>query len=86
MKMVEAFILIRVKPGSEIVVRDELENLLKSEEIYMLYGEWDFLVKVKESNLKRLKDFVVSKIRTIEGVLDTSTLIVAEGLEEDTEY
>jgi len=84
--MVEAFILIRVKPGSEIVVRDELENLLKSEEIYMLYGEWDFLVKVKESNLKRLKDFVVSKIRTIEGVLDTSTLIVAEGLEEDTEY
>jgi len=84
--MVEAFILIRVKPGSEIMVRDELENLLKSEEIYMLYGEWDFLVKVKESNLKRLKDFVVSKIRTIEGVLDTSTLIVAEGLEEDTEY
>jgi len=84
--MVEAFVLVRVKPGSEIIVRDELESLSQNKEVYMLYGEWDFLVKVKENNLKKLKDFIVSKIRTIEGVLDTSTLIVAEGLEDEGEY
>ena len=81
--MIEAFVLVRVRPGNEIIVRDELENLKQNQEIYMLYGEWDFLVKVKEENLKKLKDFIVSKIRTIEGVLDTSTLIVAETLEEE---
>jgi DNA-binding Lrp family transcriptional regulator len=83
--MVEAFVLVRVKPGTEIIVRDELESLAQNKEIYMLYGEWDFLVKVREKSLKKLKDFIVTKIRPIDGVLDTSTLIVAEGLEEEQE-
>jgi hypothetical protein len=44
--MIEAFILLRVKPGTEILVRDELNNFKEVVEINMLYGEWDFIIKV----------------------------------------
>jgi len=76
--MIEAFILLRVKPGTEILVRDELSNFKEIVEINMLYGEWDFIVKVIASDLKQLRDFVIKNIRNIKGVLDTSTLISAE--------
>jgi len=76
--MIEAFILLRVKPGTEILVRDELNNFKEVVEINMLYGEWDFIVKVVANDLKQLKDFVIKNIRNIKGVLDTSTLISAE--------
>ncbi|MEO2154406.1 MAG: Lrp/AsnC ligand binding domain-containing protein [Nanoarchaeota archaeon] len=80
--MIEAFVLVRVKPGSEIIVRDELEELAKDSELYMLYGEWDFLVKVEGKTLADLREFIIRKIRSLEGVTDTATLIVAESIEE----
>jgi len=80
--MVEAFVLVRVKPGTEIIVRDELESYSNNKEVYMLYGEWDFLVKVRGKDLASLRDFIVKNIRSIEGVTDTATLIVAESIED----
>jgi DNA-binding Lrp family transcriptional regulator len=81
--MIEAFVLVRVKPGSEIIVRDELEKLAKDKELYMLYGMWDFLVKVEEKTLESLRKCIIKNIRSIEGVTDTVTLIVAESISDN---
>ncbi len=76
--MIEAYILLQIKPGMEILVRDEILSLKEVKEISRLYGEWDMIAKVVVNDLKELKEFVFKKVRTIKGVLDTSTLICAD--------
>jgi len=46
------------------------------EEVDILTGEWDLLVRVKVDNLRELAHFVVNKLRRISGVEKTITSIV----------
>jgi DNA-binding Lrp family transcriptional regulator len=77
--MVRAFILIRSDAGSE---RELFENMSDLDEVIdadLTYGEWDIIVKVElEGDVTALKEFVLSKIRLLDGVKQTSTLIVAD--------
>ena len=47
-------------------------------ETYALYGEYDLIAKIVADNTSILTSVIVDKLRTIEGIKDTKTLIGVE--------
>ena len=72
--MITSFILIRNKPGKEYSILRKLENIIEINEIYPIFGEYDFLVKIKVKNIEILGEILIKKIRIIDGIIDTITL------------
>lgn len=75
--MVIAYILITSKSGAEKNVAEALMLQDGIEEADVLYGEYDIIAKVKVEDVSQLSDFIMEKVRSIDGVQRTSTLIVA---------
>jgi len=77
--MIEAYILINVKPGKEKdlvdYVKREIGNNLISSDI--VYGEYDVIIKVRVESFNELRNVVVEKIRKLDYVERTITLIIA---------
>ena len=71
-----AYILINVEPGSEDKVLKELRKMNNVEEAYVSYGVYDLVIRVKADNMEELKTSVTHRIRTIEQVRSTLTLIL----------
>lgn len=68
------FVLVRVSPKHEKDVFNKLSKLLEVIEIHSLFGEYDLLAKVESVGYESIGEIVVSKIRTIDGIIDTQTL------------
>lgn len=76
--MVVAFILCVTHAGKENAVMEKLLELKEVAEAHVVYGEYDVIAKVKLDDLKRLDTFVVDKIRSIDDIEVTSTMISSE--------
>lgn len=72
--MITGFVLIKNKPGKEYSILRKLENIVEINEIYPIFGEYDFLVKLKAENLNLIAEVLLKKIRIIDGIIDTITL------------
>jgi len=73
--MTVGFILITISPGHEDEVSKQLSKEKKVVEIDPLVGEYDIIVKVKGNSREEIGEFVIGKVRTIKGVIDTKTLL-----------
>lgn len=69
------FALIKNKPGSEFWVYSRLLNEPEIKEVYPIFGEYSFLVKIEAKDVETIGNVVINKIRYINGVLDTVTLL-----------
>lgn len=78
--MVAAVCMINVELGKEVKVRRDLSMFEGVKELLHLFGEYDFLVIIKANDLRQV-NYVVDKIREIDGVSATKTIIGAEGAE-----
>ncbi|MFW5865677.1 MAG: Lrp/AsnC family transcriptional regulator [Nanoarchaeota archaeon] len=74
----QAFILINTERGKEQDIYDSIMGLEQVSGAYMIFGEWDILVKVNLESSEALGTFILDSIRPLEGVTLTSTLIVAK--------
>jgi anthranilate phosphoribosyltransferase len=75
--MVTSYTLARVEPAKDLKVYDAVKQLPEVKEVITTYGEYDMIIKVEIDSLEDLDDFVFSKLRVIEGVVLTTTLISA---------
>lgn len=76
--MAEAFILLKVTPGYERNIVKELKDIPEIVNVHELYGEWDMIAKASVVKIEDLDALLSEKMRKIEGVTLTSTMIVAE--------
>ncbi|MBS3065222.1 MAG: Lrp/AsnC ligand binding domain-containing protein [DPANN group archaeon] len=76
--MITAYVLIIAKSGAEKKVVEELGLYKEIEDAEILYGEYDILAKIKVKEISDLNEFLLSKVRRIDGVEKTSTLISAK--------
>jgi DNA-binding Lrp family transcriptional regulator len=74
----EAYVLINVDAGAEESVLEHLKTIKGVEEAYVSYGAYDIVVKVKAETMEELKDEVSHRVRTINQVRSTLTLILIE--------
>ena len=76
--MAEAYVLLKVTPGYERNIVKELTDIPEIEDIDELYGEWDIIAKASVASIEDLDALLSEKMRKIEGVTLTSTMIVAK--------
>ena len=69
-----AFLLLLTSSDQTEQLIDEFKEMREVLEIYILYGEWDVLLKIKLKSLPELTKFVL-RLRKIEGINKTNTLI-----------
>jgi len=74
-----AFVLINAEIGSEDEVLKELRKLSNVKESYVVYGVYDVVAKVEADSMDKLKEIVTWKIRRLDRVRSTLTMIVVEG-------
>ena len=74
-----ALVLLTTEPGREQEVVSELNKMVEIEEAMVLFGEYDVYCKVMVYDLSQLSDLVLKNIRTLSGVVETTTLTAAYG-------
>ncbi len=88
-----AFILIRLR-FSDLVnkapydfkeIAEKLAQLEEVQEVHLISGEWDMVVKVRGPSTKDIGQFVVDNLRTIEGVERCVTFMVFDSIKETTD-
>lgn len=74
-----AYVLINTARGSEDKVLNELKKIEGIVEVHTLYGMYDIIAKVEVKDTKdKFKENITWKIRRINEVQSTITLIVAD--------
>jgi Lrp/AsnC family leucine-responsive transcriptional regulator len=88
-----AFILAQVSyrtksddetPVSQRVVAEEIARFPEVQEVHIITGDWDLLVKLRAENVDAIGRFVVDKLRLIKGLEKTLTCMVFETVKETT--
>jgi len=72
-------------PISQRVVAEEIAKFPEVQEVHIITGDWDLLVKLRAENVDSIGKFVVDKLRLIKGLEKTLTCMVFETVKETTE-
>jgi len=76
-----SYVLINCDLGSEEQIIEELKHLSDVKEVHGTFGAYDILAKVESANVKTLRETLMWKIRKIDNVRSTLTLMAIEGQE-----
>jgi Lrp/AsnC family leucine-responsive transcriptional regulator len=75
----------RGKPLSQRDVAKQIAAFPEVQEVHIITGGWDILIKVKADHVDTLGKFVMDKLRMVEGVENTLSCIVYETVKETTD-
>ncbi len=76
--MPKALVLITVDSGKDAEVVEELKKVPNVKEIYEVYGAYDIIVMVEGDSHPKIKETVFNKIRQLEYVKSTLTMMIVE--------
>ena len=65
-------------------VAEEIARFPEVQEVHIITGDWDLLIKVRAENVEAVGQFVVDKLRRIKGLDKTLTCMVFETIKEST--
>jgi len=71
-------------PISQRTVAEEISKLPEVQEVHIITGDWDLLIKLRAENVDAIGKFVVDKLRLINGLEKTLTCMVFETVKETT--
>ena len=72
-----ALVLISTEPGQEQQVVSKLCKITEVDEAMVLFGEYDVYCKVIVDDFSKLSELILQNIRTLRGVIETTTLTAA---------
>jgi len=73
-----AFVLINTDLGEGSDVEKALKEISEVHEVYGVYGVYDFVVRLEADTMQELKDVITTKIRRLDHVRSTLTMIVVD--------
>ena len=79
--MATAYVLINCDLGSEQKVIDQIKPLDGIKEVKGVFGAYDILAKLETSSADRLRETITWKIRKIDRIRSTLTLMGIDGQE-----
>lgn len=71
-------------PISQRIVAEEIARFPEVQEVHIITGDWDLLVKLRAESVDSIGRFVVDKLRLIKGLEKTLTCMVFETVKETT--
>jgi len=72
----EAFVMISSEVGQEHQVISELQAVPEVKESYLVFGVYDIIARVEAESMQHLKDVIGQRIRQLDSVRTTLTMIV----------
>lgn len=70
--------LIIAELGTEESLAADLKKIRNVDEVYIVYGVYDIVVKIVSDSLDKVKQTITSQLRRSEKVRSTLTMIVIE--------
>lgn len=77
--MATAYVLINCELGSEEAIIKQLKSLEGVKEVHGTFGAYDILAKIESPTVEALRETITWKIRKIEKIRSTLTLMGIEG-------
>jgi DNA-binding Lrp family transcriptional regulator len=71
-----AFVLVNAEIGAESGVLKGLKEISEVKEAHMVYGVYDIIARIETETMQELKDIISWKIRRLDKVRSTLTMIV----------
>jgi DNA-binding Lrp family transcriptional regulator len=76
--MPKAFVLMNAELGSEDSLVSDLRKIDSVREVYHVYGVYDIVAQVEADTMEKVKETITWKLRKLNGVKSTLTMIVME--------
>ena len=76
--MAVGYVLVNVTPGMEIDAYNSIKSMKNVDDITVLFGDYDLIVKLVADDLASIAKTVVETIRPVEGVINTKALAGAD--------
>jgi DNA-binding Lrp family transcriptional regulator len=73
-----AYVLINTEPKHMENVVETLEKLDAVVEVFPVYGVYDVVAKIKTETMEKLKELVTWKVRSLDEVRSTITMLILE--------
>ena len=71
-------------PVSQRAVAEEIGKFPEVQEVHIITGDWDLLIKLRAESVEAIGKFVVDNLRLIKGLEKTLTCMVFETVKETT--
>lgn len=85
-KPVEAIIRVKAVPEGKVGFRrmgEQISSFELAEHVYLITGEYDFMVKLKATSMEEVSNFVTEKLAPLKGVIGTYTHILLDKHKEN---
>jgi DNA-binding Lrp family transcriptional regulator len=76
--MIKGYILIKLVPGLESNALSQIRVTPGVTDVNLVFGQWDAIAVAEVKSLFELAKIIVSQVRGIQGVQDTTTLVQGE--------
>ncbi|MFZ8839067.1 MAG: Lrp/AsnC family transcriptional regulator [Pyrobaculum sp.] len=74
----EAVVFLNIDIGSEDKIMEQLATIPEVKAVYFVYGPYDIVIKIEAPDIDKIRSVVREKVRKIDGIRSTTTLIVAK--------
>ena len=74
---VTAYILLNVDMSNQSNVFEAVKGLEETLEVYQIFGAFDIIIKAEFKDNNQLSTYVIDKLQSLEGVLETQTNVCA---------
>ena len=72
-------------PSSQRDIAKKIARFSEVQEVHIITGGWDLLIKLKATDVESIGNFVIDKVRVVEGIEKTLTCMVFETCKELTQ-
>ena len=69
----------------ERTIADRISKFPNVQEVHLISGEWDLLIKVRGDDIESVGEFIMGKLRNMEGITKTMSSVVFETAKESTD-
>jgi hypothetical protein len=76
--MVKGYLLIKLVPGLESDALSQIRAIPGITDLNLVFGQWDAIAVAESKSLFELAKVIVSEVRSVQGVQDTTTLVQGE--------
>ena len=76
--MATVFVMINTELGSESMVLKRLNEIEGVKETFLVYGVYDIIARIETETMQELKDIVALKVRRLDNVRSSLTMIVIQ--------
>ena len=81
-EQVLALIMLKIDTKEADNIAKKVAQFDKVEELFMVTGDVDIILKARFDNYKNLKSFVLDSLAPVEGIKETKTLMVVTAYKE----